>query len=81
MKTVLKSLALVFAAGFPGVLAAQFAGASVPASVDATLFAGFGVSCLLITLAADYGRRGLVRAGGQSGSLVRFAREERRLAA
>lgn len=60
MKTslILKSIALLFAVGYPCVAFAEFLGAHVPSSVNAeTSLAVFAAAVIGLTLGADYARR------------------------
>jgi hypothetical protein len=59
MHSLLKKLSLVLAAGIPGTLLAQFAGASLPAPISpGNLFVAFVFILTLLTVVADYTRRG-----------------------
>jgi hypothetical protein len=60
MKTslILKSLALLPAAGYPVVAFAEFLGARIPSAINAeTALAVFAVAVIGLTLGADYGRK------------------------
>jgi hypothetical protein len=59
MKTSLKLIALLLAAGFPCVALADFAGLNVPSSVSPESFLGLFVAAGLgLVLLGDYSRRG-----------------------
>ena len=60
MKTslILKSLALLLAAGYPVVAFAEFLGAHIPSSINAeSSLAVFAFAVIGLTLGADYARR------------------------
>jgi len=87
MKTslILKSLALLLAAGYPLVAFAEFLGAHVPAAVNAeTSLAAFAAVVIGLTLGTDYSRRSgsLLAVGGAKAAPVRRgSAESHRLAA
>jgi ABC-type Co2+ transport system permease subunit len=55
MNTLLKFLAVMFAASLPLIVAAGFLGISLPSFINASYaFTGFAVSVGLMTLFADY---------------------------
>jgi hypothetical protein len=55
MNTSLKFFALFFAVALPGTVAAEFAGFSLPASVDSMhVFSAFVVALVLLTVVSDY---------------------------
>jgi hypothetical protein len=58
MKTSLKLIALLIAAGYPVAALAQFAGASLPATLDAQNIAGLFTAVFVgLMLLADYSPR------------------------
>lgn len=55
MNTILKTLAITFAAALPLILGAEFIGVTLPSFVSAWYaFAGFGLSIGALTIVADY---------------------------
>lgn len=85
MKTSLKLLALIIAAGYPLVAFAEFAGAPMPASLNAeNALALFSVVIAALLMIGDYSRRRLTFIGAPSRrpkSAAQRKRESHRLAA
>ena len=84
MKTslILKSLALLLAAGYPVVAFAEFLGAHVPASLNAeTCLAVFAAAIIGLTLGTDYARRPRVLTAATIAPTRRTSPEHHRLAA
>lgn len=88
MKTtmIIKSLALVLAAGYPCVAFAEFLGARLPASINfENSLTAFSALIIGLTLAGDYARRNRVCVASVPTSspapVAKSAREHHRLAA
>ena len=87
MKTAIKVIALLIAAGYPVVAFAEFLGASVPHALNAeNALAAFSVALVALLMIADYSPRRLTKrtphvAGYSALATPARKRESHRLAA
>lgn len=85
MKTTIKVIALLIAAGYPCVAFAEFAGASIPSALNAeNALIAFSIALAVLLMIGDYSRRAFAfnspaRLGAKP--VTRSKRESHRLAA